>query len=284
MATEITDDEIKDLIAKPENRIKLHDLLHEETEKLFAVIDRLEIPAGSGEDVIAASREWIAKAGEAAANLMKIFAYGCYFGTDAQAYLWPKTLERLATPHNSTEFQRKLELYPIMLIMYAGGMSAIAAHNYSSVRSLLSSQVASEYSSEKGPLAYMVNGWLIDQQTANVILELSSRTPISEQVFKTIAKVLPPSLISEPDLSTAFNDWDILLSMTVAHHTSREEAHRLWVPVGRFAWHRDSFSNIQRQLDLEGADWPILSIGMFDRDLNKAKEALKATQEAAKGV
>ncbi|MNH50187.1 hypothetical protein D3C73_17980 [compost metagenome] len=284
MTAETVDTKVKELIGKPENRIKLHDFVHEETEKLFSAITSLQIPTGSGDDVALAARQWITQAEEAASALVKIFAYGCYFGTEDHAYLWKRTLERLSAPRDTTDLQRKLGLYPVMLIMYAGGVSAVAAQNGPALRSLLVSQITSQYSQERDLLISEVNGWLIEPRTANSILELNSRAPISEQVFRIISKLHPASLVGESNLTQAFNEWDIILSMTIAHHTSRDEARHQWVPVGRFAWDRDSLDNTRRDLDAQGEEWLPLVIGLFDRNLDDAKKALEATRAVARGA
>lgn len=286
MTTEPIDTKIKELIAKPENRIKLHDLVHNETEKLYDAIDKLQVPAGNSKEALEAAREWLLQAEEASATLVKIFAYGCYFGSPEHAYLWKKSLERLAEPHASTEFQRKLELYPVMLLMYAGGVSAVTASNGAALKALIDSQISNEYRNSQTPMGNEVNGWLFDQQQGNLILGLENhKTPISDHVHEVISKVYPDTLANEKVFTSMYDQWDIIMAMSVAHYRNDGES-RPWAPVGRFAWRSEKNGTtqldiIQEAVKVFGSEWLPIKIGMFNSNAEAAEQALEVIRGQA---
>lgn len=282
MSESLTDSKIKELIAKPENRIELHDLVDKETEKLLAVIQAFKPPM-QGEEALAAVKTWVKEIEEKSTTLVKVFAYGCYFGTPEHAYLWKKSLERLASNRTIDRLIHKVQLYPVMLIAYAGGVSATAAGNVHSLKSLLSSRISYEHHENTVALAYEINGWLLSPQEGNQILELENRkTPLSDHVFEVLQKVYPQSLLRDAALEAIYDKWDILLCMTVAFHTQQDRGN-LWTPVGRFSWTRNGqLEVIKAELASDQSTWPLVASGMFNQDIKEAEAAFEAIQQAAK--
>lgn len=282
MTTETIDEKIKELIAKPENRIKIHDLVHEETEKLRALTATMELPAQNGA-AVAALKVWIKEIEKESEILVKLFAYGCYFGSEDQAYLWKKSVERLAGKQDVDSLKGKMQLYPLMLALYAGGISSVAAGKSANLKSLLTSQIYYEYHKLSDPLVYVVNGWLISTDQANQLFETGNhKTPLSDQVYDVLKELYPKSLLSEDELEKTFDRWDIMLCMTVAFHTMDGTGSN-WTPTGRFSWNNKSqLDAIKLELTTEKSSWPLIRLGMFNSDINEAEAALEVVKNTAR--
>lgn len=281
MTTEVDDNKIKNLIAKTENRIELHDLIDKETEKLLGTIQAFN-PSMQGEEAFTAIRAWIKEVEAKSSILMKIFAYGCYFGTQEHSYLWQKSLERLAGNRSTDGLLHKLQLYPVMLILYAGGLSATAAKNGASLKSLLSSRISYEHHDKSLILGYDVNGWLL-QEHGNQIFGTERKIPTSDHVLEVLKESYPQSLLRDSSLEDTFDKWEVLLCMTVAFDTKDEHGNQ-WAPTGRFSWSRNGqLDVIDAELEYEKSTWQPIELGMFDKSTEEAKAALEFVRQVARG-
>ena len=87
---------VKRYLSEPRWTIALHDLMHEETERVYTAITSSAFPVQG----VSVNSEYIVsrlKAYEAAvAVLVRITAIGCYWGTEQHQKIWSASLERLA--------------------------------------------------------------------------------------------------------------------------------------------------------------------------------------------
>jgi hypothetical protein len=279
MTTEITDAKIKDLIAKPENRIELHDLVDKETEKLLEAIQAFNLL--QGQETLAAAKTWIKEIEEKSSTLIKIFAYGCYFGMPEHSYLWQKSLERLAGNRPIDGLLHKLQLYPVMLVLYAGGLSAIAAKNSANLKSLLSSRISYEHHDNTLILGYDVNGWLLNEH-GNQIFGTERKIPTSDHVLDVLKEAYPQSLLRDSSLEATFDKWEVLSCMAVAFDTKDEHGNQ-WAPTGRFSWTRNGqLDAVKAEIESEKSAWQLIELGMFNKDVEEALAALEFVRQVAR--
>ncbi len=70
-----------------------------------------------------------------------IISTGCFWGEEHQEAIWAKLLERVANAASSAKSEsewRDLSSYPALLLLYAGGVAAVAKGKYSTLATLLS--------------------------------------------------------------------------------------------------------------------------------------------------
>lgn len=288
MADTLTPAKIKKFIGDPKNRIELHDIVHEETERIRALIVDMDLHANT--DTAKAAKAWMERMEDETKTLRGLFSYGCYFGTEDYAYLWTKSLNRLGTvPHsNGNQVMLDLQLYPAMLVLYAGGISAMAARNLYSLKSLLSSRYQLPHRGE-APLITQSHGWLIDQSVANAVLELERHhTPLSDRVHDVIATTYPQELLVSDDFSQGYDRWEIILCMTAAHYNITVDE-REWAPVGRFAWRRQANGNavietIGAEIERDQSAWPPLTVQLFDGSKESALNAYQLVKKQAQHI
>lgn len=284
MSAELTSAKIKTLISDPKHRIELHERVHEETEKLFALVGSMN-PQNDG-NATEKARAWIEKIETESKTLRQLFAYGCYFGTDEQSRIWTRSLNRLSSlvHMNGLTVMLNLQLYPAMLVLYTGGVAAMAAGNASNLKALLSTTYQEQHR-ESDLLVERANGWLLDGNQGNAVLGLERRkTPLSDHVHDVITENFPQTLVVKDNFALEYDRWDVLLCMTVAHNRLKQESGQ-WAPVGRFAWRSETNGKtgldiIFEEIETHQKEWPPLTAGLFNASLEDAQ----AAHELVKGM
>lgn len=280
-------DRLKKLIAEPDKRIDLHELVHAETEKLYTVIKELDIQNSPDETK---ALEWLKEAESASKNLRTIFAYGCYFGRPEHAYLWSKALNRLSKPPETTGSTQWLQyqLYPALLVFYSGGIAALDSGNYQSLSALFDVAIEKPVDGPV-PLPRIANPFFIPKGLGNKLFRGEKdnyKTPFSDHVFELFNSEFPETLIFEDGLEESFDQWELLVSMAAAEHELDKDFGRTWAPAGRFAWrNRNTQSGIleatRAQLDKSDGNWLPFKSGLFQNSTDRAKQALQAVENIA---
>ncbi|MEI6514210.1 MAG: SIR2 family protein [bacterium] len=128
-----------------------HDLVIQETERVRELVSRERFPIDEEHATEFNPREeaeYLAKCQQRKVEYRKIcdtlialVSTGCYHGTAEKARIWQECLDRLAALSESTgnpqNALRQLELYPALLILYAGGIAAMAADRYDNLAALM---------------------------------------------------------------------------------------------------------------------------------------------------
>src|SRR5262245_57370040 len=89
--------------------------------------------------------------------LLGLFASGCYWGDARHESLWVKSLDRLVNLPpgvNVNMTWASMRLYPALALLYAGGITAIAAGNYANFAALRTKVIARTLSGEQPLLLY----------------------------------------------------------------------------------------------------------------------------------
>lgn len=288
MTDTLTPAKIKKLLSDPKNRIELHDVVHKETERIYSLIKNMD--PHDKVDATVKAKAWMEKMEEETKTLRDLFSYGCYFGSEDQAYLWTKSLNRLGNlPHSDgLQVMINLQLYAAMLVMYAGGVSAIAANNLDSLKALLTPRYQLPHRGQ-APLITQTHGWLLDQNVANAVLGLERHhTPMSDRVHDIISATYPEELLVTDEFAQEYDRWEIILCMAIAHHNITVEEHE-WAPVGRFAWRRQNNGNavieiIESEIERTQADWPPLKIKLFGGSKDSALNACQLVKKQARHI
>lgn len=111
---------VKRYLADPASRIRLRDLVHEETEKLFAEIDSSKF---GGEAKLKPEDELVSRIERYEALtgiLIPMLVTGCYWGTNDTVKLWEACLQRVANLSGNGGGHvvwLKLRRYPSLLLL-----------------------------------------------------------------------------------------------------------------------------------------------------------------------
>jgi hypothetical protein len=120
--------------------VSLADLMKDETEQLASYLQQLDdsTMASVGQRV-AAFQQFLSTCEAKSETLQVLVGTGCYWGEEIHRKIWADCLQRIV---NSVEHLRQFDeneapaLYPALLILYAGGIGAIAGRRYSNLKTL----------------------------------------------------------------------------------------------------------------------------------------------------
>jgi hypothetical protein len=276
---------VKRYLVDPSAKIRLRDLVHEETEKLYAEITG---PAFSFEIQIQPEEEFVKRVEKYEAlceTLVSIFVTGCYWGDVNTGKIWTASLQRIVNPpvnRSGLDYLLKLRRYPALLLLYSAGLAAVAAGNYDILAAVLTKPKASDQRgnnlsicSEVYPLAVM------DVGIGHLLPGLDRHhTPVSDHLLDELRGPLREFLPRDKDYQEIFDRFEYLLGLVHADLNRDEYNNGWWGPFGCFAWRGRHFNQavdisqrLAEEIDAEGAGWPLLKSGLFGGSLEQLKIA-----------
>jgi hypothetical protein len=277
---------VKRYLVDPSAKIRLRDLVHEETEKLNSEISAPSFGAQTQLQPAEELTERVEKYGALCETLVSIFVTGCYWGDDSAAKLWTASLQRIANPPESgggLVYLLKLRRYPALLLLYSAGLAAVAAGNYATLAAVLARPVTRDNYNNSQALCSEVYPIAVDEQGVWKLMPGLARrhTPVSDHLFDTLRGPLREFLPGDDDYRDTFDRFEYLLGLVHADLKRSQVEGGLWGPVGCFAWrgrhlHQEGRASqkIGTEIEVEGANWPLLKAGLFGGSL----EQLKATK------
>ena len=177
---------------------------------------------------------------------------GCFWGSNEQAVLWVKVLNRVANAYAPTGGMVawvNLRLYPSLLVLYTGGMAAVAAGNFAAFRMLLTEPRVRDLAGEEHVFVNQVNqrAEVIDWNLMRRLPGLQGhKTPTSEYLFRLLRNPLRESLPDDVAYQRCFYRFEYFLGLV---HVDLNNS-TVWAPLGCFIW-RGGF--IRRPEDSVGA-------------------------------
>lgn len=275
---------IKRYLPNPQDAIRLNDLVMQETERVYAACAQKDFPfdvALSAEDFRMRAAKYEAITG----TLMSLFSTGCYWGTRDHIVLWVRSLQRIANPAppGGGRFYQtlwRMSHYPSLLLLYAGGIAAVAAKKYETFAALSWQPVVRQsWRKQDMPLVTLVNGGsLLDGGVAqNFNPGQTLKTPTSIHLYDVIRPRFSELLPDDVEFQRTFDEFEYLIALSVLHRTRSD----LMPALVSFAW-REPFNpnsvvdQVAKDAERLGSDWPPLKAGLFGGSL----EAFKAAREA----
>jgi len=217
-------------------------------------------------------------------TLISVMVTGCYWGNQQHAKLWVDCLERIANPAEGGGgllYLLKLRRYPALLLLYAGGLAAVASANYETLAALLTQPKAKDDRGQEEALCSDVYPMAVIATDAGRLLPGLDRkyTPISDHLFEKLRVHLREYIPRDEEFQTVFDRFEYLLGLVHADINRRQVENGWWGPVGCFRWRgrhvpeSEIMHKIGKELEAEGSNWPPLKAGLFGGVLDQAKEA-----------
>jgi hypothetical protein len=268
------------------HRIRLYDLVSEQTASLCAQLTETNFPA----NVPVTVEEFLTRIHryeEYSKALLSIIATGCFWGDRNLEPIWPKMIERVAsvvTTHTGDPQWVRLRYYPALLLLYAGGLAAIGRGNYSALAALL---LEPRLKGEDG------NYCLIEQlYTSSVIRSEQFRAALcgateyklsaSAYLYAFLRERLREFVPSDTEYSAVFDRFEYLLAM-VWTDQNPNSARVDWIPIdgplGLFASKSlgRGDTGVIEQMDQElsdlGEKYPLLRSGLFGGSTGRLRSA-----------
>jgi len=264
-----------------QNRIRLYDLVMGEAGK---VRERLvqenlltrEAPWIGPEQVVEKTRlcESLSEV------LLSMIVTGCYWGESQHEYLWARSLEMLATiPGEEHHISRPhFGLYPALLLLYAGGLAAVAAERYGTLSALLTTAKIRQAYDEKPSVLVLYPGAIMSSSVAKHLTDmwLNYHTPTANHLNAVLREPLNEFLPQNTRYDRCFDRLEYIMALVHADLHEKQKG-RFWAPIGRFGWReREDYENhiskgIEAEISTMGNDWPPLKVGLFNASADRAR-------------
>ncbi len=273
---------VKRYLVDPTAKIRLHDLVHEETEGLFREING---PAFDGNQRLTQHKEIhtrLEKYGALSETLLSILVTGCYWGDAGATALWVSSLQRIANlagVDGTQLYLLRLRRYPALLLLYGAGMAACATGNYETLAAILTKPKVKEklpglnndsICAQVFPLAINMNNELNSQPSFS-----DSSYPFNGHLFHKLRGFFREYLPRDEDYEEVFDRFGYLFGLVHADLNRFEPNDRVgWYgPEGWFQWRNKTIQKISTEMETAGADWPLLKAGLFAGSPQQAKMA-----------
>ncbi len=278
-------EQTKELLAEDRHRIRLHDFVSKQIREVISLTAEDHFPVQgnwSKEEFIGRLKKYETTT----FDLYCIQALLSYWGTEAHREtltLAPKRICGRLTPQSGMTVWIGLRWYPVLLLLYAGGIAAVASGRYGNLRVLMQATVSDPERSYGGvTLIRRLSSVLSDIGDAFKLLPGHERnyTPRSEYLFKLLQPILDDLLFLGTDYESHFDQFEVLLALEHAEQYASEQHGRVWGPVGRFGWKSSPFHRVIAEAEAQGDSWPPISAGLFKGSLQRFKEIASQYREA----
>jgi hypothetical protein len=181
-----------------------------------------------------------------------------------------------------------LRWYPMMILMYSGGISALSANNYASLATLLMTKITRQPTRDKSEEAIVATvDAILDVERTNIFKRLPGHeryfAPRNEYLFTELQPELDDLLSLGASYDDLFDRFEVLWALVYAE-LMRVETNRVWGPPGRFGWkglrgQPDPYRVLIEEANRQGASWPPLTVGLFGGSLERFNDIATAYHE-----
>lgn len=263
---------VKRHLVDPTAKIRLHDLVHEETERLFREING---PAFDGNQRLTQHQEIhtrLEKYGVLSETLLSIIVTGCYWGDAGATALWVSSLQRIANLAgvDGTHLHLlRLRRYPALLLLYGAGLAACAAGKYETLAAILTKPKVKEkhpkfkndsICAQVFPEVVNMNGELNSQPGFS-----DPRYPFNGRLYYKLRGFFREYLPRDEDYEEVFDRFEYLFGLVHADLNRFKQDHTpgWWGPKGWFDVRNKTIQKISTEMETAGTDWPLLKAGLF---------------------
>ena len=264
----------KKYLADDASRIRLHDLVMGAVEKLYAEVFGSNYPIGAPKPELSEIARRMGCFEGLSETAMELMAVGCYWGSKKQEQLGIAALERLANPLRHLGFSYEvwddLRLYPALLLLYVGGIAAIATAKYDLFASLLTKVTVRGLNEDRLAVFELETWQVMNEGIAKQLPGLERhKTPLSDRLFALLREPLRDYLPDDVQYERAFDRFEYLRALVQAD-LNEKRGNATYGQVGRFSWKMERSSGvntvreIQAEFEKAGESWPPLLAMLFD--------------------
>jgi hypothetical protein len=279
------DDTIKEYLSDSRFRIRLDDLAAREIRAVAQAFQGPEFSVTAAVTPEAFSVR-LRQYESALARLNAVTVLVARWGVAEHQPILERIIARLADGNEMTGGEAvwlSLRWYPILLLMYGGGIAAISAQNYTSLATLLNTRLGDHVSGRgtQEAIAATVSEILtLDQNEMFKKLPGYERNyvPRSEYLFKTVQPTIEDLLFLGRSYEELFDRFEIFFALTYCDIEDRK-GHHFWGPPGRFGWKfsnlhvgNNPYSSLLEEAERAGDAWPLLRAGLFGGSIERFKD------------
>jgi hypothetical protein len=269
---------IKRYLPTPTDKIRLHDLVVEERERAYERLGAEQFDYRSPVNVDALQRRLSFYEGSVEI-LLALLVTGCHWGGKENHYLWVEAIERLGNcPMESGGMVVwiQLQMYPAAILLYGGGIAAVANARYDTLATLLTKPVIAGTTHQPSPALCRLDCiGVLPPDAMNMLHGEKRHTPSSDYLYDRLRAPLRDLIPADDRYANAFDRLEYLIALVFW-----DLCRKSWVPTGRFRWSFVSsrqvdppWKQIDKELQEMGADCPLLQGGLFSGSLDRLREA-----------
>ncbi len=186
-----------------------------------------------------------------------------------------------------------LQWYPVLLLIYSAGISAVSSNNYDALATILTASVPSRQSPHETIAVTLTIG-----DVAADLHDVFKRTPgherhhvpRSEYLFKRLQPDLDDLLFLGRDYEQMFDRFEVFLALVYAE-LNYNPSRRVYGPLGRFGWKYSSpridsnvYSKIIDEANTYKSEWAPIKAGLFSGSIERFLEVSTKFEELLKGL
>ena len=219
-----------------------------------------------------------------------------YWGNSDHYQLLSKSIARVCdnlSPESGLVIWLSLRWYPVFLLLYSAGISAVSANNYDALATILTTKVQSPRNTyEMIEVAIPIGDAAAKLHDSFKRLPGHEKhyVPRSEYLFKLLQPGLDDLLFLGREYELIFDRFEVFLALVYAELEYNLE-NRIWAPLGRFGWKYksrrgsgDVYSEIVKEAHKFGPEWPPLKAGVFSGSFDRFIEVSTKFEELMKGL
>jgi hypothetical protein len=296
LSTAVAVETVKRYLAEPRHRIRLHDLIHEETEIVYneLVSERFSPTVGPCKNENCKKERFRQRMRQYEAlieRLMAMLAALSYHDTGENAYLLTRCIERIACSPRRGGVTALLDLrhYPALLLVYAVGISALAAKQF---RNLVSALREPEYHDqargERVPAVSKLCGRSVFEQSSEWVPRPKPggvSTPVSSYLFELLRPAMRDYLPDDTKYEETFDTFEYLLTLTymdLVRYGSPPRGRFIWryidIDIDR-NWEGSPPAELARVQIEKGIDGELLRAGFFNGSIDRFKEIVQTHRD-----
>lgn len=289
-------DSIKDSILQylgDRNHIQLDALVNGQIRKFLAETNESQVPVTD----IPLNEETLTQRlrlyESITAELQTTMILLCYYGDDSFRPIIRKIIQRvIEAPAKVNGLQSWLTLryYPSILLLYSGGISAIAAQKFISLADLLLSPVQDVtiiHGDDKGIIPVVIS--MRDMARMNIFQRIPGHEkhycPRSEYLYKSLQPYIDDLLLLGKGYNIHFDHFEILLALQTADLFEQNKNH-IWGPIGRFGWKHTSrvydsspYKDLLKDAIPQADKWLPIQAGLFNSSFERFVQIASKFQE-----
>ncbi|MCK1446771.1 caspase family protein [Bradyrhizobium sp. 48] len=264
-------EQLKELLAEPSKRIKLDDFVSLHVRRFLEGIDQRQFPVQGAQPTIEEFVSRVQVYEKAVVDLQKIFILLARWVDRSQLAILEKALSRIAeADKGAAGFKVWLDLswYPIVCLIYAAGISALAAKRYDTLSVVLNAPVQPQSGSRRPSDPIIVPAMNAVSELHDQFKRLPDRernyVPMSEQLFSVLQPQLEDILFVGRSYEQLFDAFEMLMALDYADLSENG-----WAPLGRFGYKQrgstgeSPFDRLLAEAQQAGASWGPLEAGFF---------------------
>jgi hypothetical protein len=272
---------LKELLSEPRFRIRLYDHVLDQTGAVLSATSD-EFFSNTGSWSLPEFIDRLHRYERASLDLLNTQALVAFWGEPFQQQalsLAPRRLAARFVSQSGLSAWLALRWYPISLLLYVGGIAAVAARRYTNLKEILLLSIDDPEKRARQPLVSAATRPMVELQDAFKMMPGHDRffTPRSEYVYAFMQPILDAALSLGSEYEACFDEFEILYALEHAHQSSLHDG-TSWGPLGRFGWkyQRSQYGSPYHSLISEakeaGNTWAPLKAGLFGGSIDRYLE------------